>query len=110
MNRRTFTQTLAAAPGLLSAQPRRKPNIVWIMADDMGPGDLGCYGQKYIRTPNIDRLAAEGMLFRTAYAGARYAPPRGRNLMTSQHNGHTPIRSNPGGVPLLASEAPWPMY
>ncbi|MGJ5819058.1 arylsulfatase [Paludibaculum fermentans] len=104
MNRRTFTQTLAAAPALLSAQPRRKPNIVWIMADDMGPGDLGCYGQKHIRTPNIDRLAKEGTLFRTAYAGGTVCAPSRSSLMTGQHNGHTAIRSNPGGVPLLASE------
>ncbi len=104
MNRRTFLPTLAAAPAFLSAQARRRPNIIWIMADDMGPGDLGCYGQKYIRTPNIDRLAAEGMLFRTAYAGCTVCAPSRSVLMTGQHTGHTPIRSNPGGVPLLAGE------
>ncbi|HEY3377901.1 MAG TPA: sulfatase-like hydrolase/transferase, partial [Armatimonadota bacterium] len=104
MNRRTFIPSLAAAPAFLSAQTHRRPNIVWIMADDMGPGDLGCYGQKYIRTPNLDRLAAEGMLFRTSYAGCTVCAPSRSTLMTGQHTGHTPIRSNPGGVPLLAGE------
>ncbi|MGC4050660.1 MAG: sulfatase-like hydrolase/transferase [Paludibaculum sp.] len=73
MNRRTFTHTLAAAPALLSAQPRRKPNIVWIMADDMGPGDSGCYGQKYIRTPNIDRLTSRGCCSARRMPAARCA-------------------------------------
>jgi arylsulfatase A-like enzyme len=104
MRRRAFLPSLAAAPAVLSAQNRRPPNIVWIMADDLGFGDLGCYGQKYIRTPNIDRLAAEGTLFRTAYAGCTVCAPSRSSLMSGQHTGHTPVRSNPGGVPILAGE------
>jgi arylsulfatase A-like enzyme len=75
------------------------------MADDLGFGDLGCYGQNSIQTPNIDRLAAEGTLFRTAYAGCTVCAPSRSALMTGQHTGHTPVRSNPGGVPLLDGEA-----
>jgi arylsulfatase A len=104
MQRRTFVSTLAAGPAILRAAARR-PNIVWIMADDLGFGDLGCYGQRYIRTPNLDRMAAEGTLFRTSYAGCTVCAPSRSALMTGQHTGHTPVRSNPGGVPLLASEA-----
>jgi len=104
MQRRTFLPALAAAPAVLRAQSQRRPNIVWIMADDLGFGDLGCYGQKYIRTPHIDKLAAEGTLFRTAYAGCTVCAPSRSTLMTGQHGGHTPVRSNPGGVPIVAGE------
>lgn len=83
---------------------RRRPNIIFFMADDLGMGDLGCYGQKHIRTPNIDRLAAEGMRFTDAYAGCTVCAPSRSALMTGLHTGHTPIRSNPGGCPLLPDE------
>ena len=60
----------------MSAAPAtKKPNIVFILADDLGYGDLGCYGQKQIQTPNIDRLAAEGMRFTQAYAGSTVCAP-----------------------------------
>lgn len=104
MQRRDFLPALAAAPAVLTAQRRRRPNIIWMMVDDLGFGELGCYGQTRIRTPHIDRLAAEGTLFRTAYAGCTVCAPSRSSLMTGQHTGHTPIRSNPGGVPLLAGE------
>ncbi|MBI5281461.1 MAG: arylsulfatase [Candidatus Solibacter usitatus] len=104
MNRRQFVTGAAASPALLRGAAKRPPNIVWIMADDLGFGDLGCYGQSYIRTPHIDRLAAEGTLFRTAYAGCTVCAPSRSSLMTGQHTGHTPIRSNPGGVPILPGE------
>ncbi|MBI4875384.1 MAG: sulfatase-like hydrolase/transferase, partial [Acidobacteria bacterium] len=61
-SRREFLSGAAAA-SLVGAAPARKPNIVYIMADDLGRGDVGCYGQDKIRTPNIDRLAAEGLRF-----------------------------------------------
>ncbi len=83
---------------------RKRPNIVWIMADDLGYADVGCYGQKMIRTPNIDRLAAEGMLFTQAYSGCTVCAPSRSVLMTGKHMGHTSIRSNPGGVPILESD------
>ena len=71
-----------------------RPNIIYIMCDDMGWGDLGCYGQQYIRTPNIDRLAAEGMRFTSAYAGSPVSAPSRASLMTGQHTGHTLVRGN----------------
>ena len=65
MNRRSFLTYLGAAalalPRLTRGQAARRPNIVWIMADDLGVYDLGCFGQKHIRTPHVDRIAAEGM-------------------------------------------------
>lgn len=70
------------------------PNIIFIMADDMGYGDLGCYGQQFIRTPHIDRMAAEGMRFTQAYAGAPVSAPSRATLMTGQHTGHTLVRGN----------------
>ena len=54
----------------LQGQAQQRPNIIYIMCDDMGYGDLACYGQKFIATPHIDRMAAEGMRFTQAYAGS----------------------------------------
>ncbi len=71
-----------------------KPNIVFIMADDLGYGDLGCYGQRLIRTPNLDRLAAEGMRFTQFYAGATVCAPSRCVLMTGLHTGHCTVRGN----------------
>ena len=71
-----------------------RPNIVYIMCDDMGYGDLSCYGQQRYSTPNIDRLAAQGMLFTQAYAGSPVSAPSRATLMTGQHTGHTHVRGN----------------
>lgn len=71
-----------------------KPNIIFIMADDLGYGDLGCYGQELIKTPNIDKLASEGIRFTQAYAGGPVCTPSRSVLMTGLHNGHTPARDN----------------
>jgi arylsulfatase A len=71
-----------------------RPNVIFILADDLGYGDLGCYGQKLIQTPNIDRLASEGMRFTQAYAGATVCAPSRCTLMTGLHNGHAPVRGN----------------
>lgn len=71
-----------------------KPNIVFILADDLGYGDLGVYGQTKIKTPNIDALAKAGMLFSNFYAGTSVCAPSRSALMTGQHTGHTPIRGN----------------
>ncbi len=89
--------TLAAA--LLTASPAlaAPPNIVFILADDLGYGDLGCYGQKLIKTPNIDRLAAEGMKFTQCYAGSTVCAPSRCALMTGLHTGHCRTRGNGGG-------------
>jgi uncharacterized sulfatase len=69
-----------------------KPNIIFILADDLGYGDVGCYGQKRIETPNIDRMAADGLRFTQAYAGATVCAPSRCVLMTGLHNGHGRVR------------------
>ncbi|WP_167617187.1 arylsulfatase [Maribellus sediminis] len=83
----------------------QKPNIVYILADDLGYGDLSCYGQTHFSTPNIDKLASEGMLFTQHYAGTTVCAPSRSSLMTGQHTGHTPIRGNKGWEP----EGQWPI-
>ena len=76
----------------------KQPNIIFIMADDMGYGDLGCYGQEHILTPNIDKLAEEGVRFTDCYAGSTVCAPSRSVLMTGQHTGHTRVRNNMGKV------------
>ncbi|MFN4146569.1 MAG: sulfatase-like hydrolase/transferase [Runella sp.] len=71
-----------------------KPNIILILADDMGIGDVGCYGQKIIKTPHIDRVALEGVRFTDFYAGSAVCSPSRCSLLTGKHTGHTDIRSN----------------
>src|SRR5690349_14709144 len=85
--------------GSFSAEPPRRPNIVFILADDLGYGDLGCYGQKLIQTPNLDRMAADGMRFTQCYAGSTVCAPSRCALMTGLHTGHCRIRGN-ANVPL----------
>jgi arylsulfatase A-like enzyme len=93
MNRREFLG--AAAGAVLNAQPRqKKPNLILILADDLGYGDLGCYGQQRIATPNLDRLAAEGIRFTQAYAGSTVCAPSRCCLMTGLHTGHAWVRGN----------------
>ncbi len=81
----------------------RAPNIIFILADDLGYGDLGCYGQEKIKTPNIDKLAAEGIRFTQCYAGSTVCAPSRSALMTGQHTGHTRIRGN-NAYPLQAGD------
>jgi arylsulfatase A-like enzyme len=71
-----------------------KPNLVFILCDDLAQGDLGCYGQKLIQTPNLDRMAAEGTLFPQLYSGTSVCAPSRSSLMTGLHTGHCPIRAN----------------
>jgi arylsulfatase A len=85
--------TLAILASLLAFSDR-PPNIVFIIADDLGYGDLGCYGQKKIKTPNIDRIAAEGMRFANHYAGCNVCAPSRCVLMTGRHTGHAFVRDN----------------
>ena len=96
------TALLSAAP---AASPARKPNIVFILADDLGLGDLGCYGQKIIRTPNIDRLAAEGVKLTQHYSGNAVCAPSRCVLMTGKHPGHAFVRDNRSTPP----EGQWPL-
>ncbi len=72
----------------------RKPNMIFIMVDDAGLGDFGCYGGKHIPTPNVDRLAKEGMLFSNAYSGSAVCAPTRATLMTGRHTGHNQRRAN----------------
>jgi len=104
MDRRTFltTSLKAAGAGLATlslssiarAAGRRKPNIVYILADDLGYGDLSCFGQSRFRTPNIDRMAAEGMRFTDHYSGSTVCAPSRCTLMTGLHTGHCHVRGN----------------
>jgi arylsulfatase A-like enzyme len=77
-----------------AAKGAARPNIVFILADDLGYGDLGCYGQKVIQTPHLDRMAAEGMRFADCYAGSTVCAPSRCALMTGLHTGHCRIRGN----------------
>ena len=71
-----------------------KPNVIYILADDMGYGDLGCYGQKEIKTPAIDKIAAEGIRFTRHYSGSTVCAPSRCVLMTGLHTGHSKIRGS----------------
>ena len=80
------------------------PNIIFIMVDDLGYGHLGCYGQEHIRTPHVDRMASEGTRFTQFYAGHCVCAPSRSTLMTGRHTGHTSVRINGGGSPLLPED------
>jgi arylsulfatase A-like enzyme len=80
------------------AQAAERPNLIWIMADDLGYGDLGSYGQTVIQTPQLDRMAREGLRFTQFYAGATVCAPSRSVLMTGQHHGHTRVRGNSGAA------------
>lgn len=102
------TGLLACSSGNSTEKPRRngdKPNIVFIIADDLGYGDLSCYGQKLFQTPHIDRLAAEGIRFTQHYSGTTVSAPSRSSLMTGMTTGHTPIRGNKEWKP----EGQWPL-
>ena len=93
MNRRTFLASTAVAALPLRGRTT-KPNILFILADDLGYGDLGCYGQKLVRTPHVDRLAEQGMRFTQVYCGSTVCAPSRCALMTGYHMGHARIRGN----------------
>ena len=112
-----YASIFAAILGLLpvaspaaesSPQPDKKPNIVFILVDDAGIGDFSTYGCKYGLTPNIDRLAAEGIKFSQAYSGSAVCAPSRCVLMTGQHTGHVLRRSNQSKVGLLSLPADQP--
>src|SRR5436189_885954 len=90
-----FSLGTTAAQTNAPAAPRSvSPNIILVLADDLGYGDLGCYGQTKIKTPNIDRLAGEGIRFTSCYAGSTVCAPSRATLMTGLHTGHNVIRGN----------------
>ncbi|GAB4456717.1 MAG: arylsulfatase [Armatimonadaceae bacterium] len=86
--------SVAALPGTGEAQPSERPNLIVILADDLGYGDLGCYGQSQIPTPNLDRLAAEGTRFTDCYSGSTVCAPSRCVLLTGLHTGHCTVRGN----------------
>ncbi|MDF7800166.1 sulfatase-like hydrolase/transferase [Pontiellaceae bacterium B1224] len=83
-----------------------KPNIIFILADDLGYGDVGFTGQEKIRTPNLDEMAKEGMVFNQFYSGSTVCGPSRASLMFGQHTGHGKVRGNPGWVQSGALPAP----
>jgi len=87
----TLLASLLSCATLLAAD---EPNIIFILSDDLAQGDLGCYGQKLIQTPNLDRIAAEGTRFTQAYCGDSICAPSRTSLMTGLHTGHSPVRGN----------------
>jgi arylsulfatase A-like enzyme len=91
----------------LAAAGAPKPNIIFILSDDLAQGDVGCYGQKLIQTPRLDRMAAEGTRYMQAYCGTSVCAPSRSSLITGLHSGHCPIRANreiqpEGQMPLPA--------
>jgi arylsulfatase A-like enzyme len=99
MNRRTFLGGMMAMGALSEANAdgtivQPNPNIVLILADDLGYGDLGCYGQRQVKTPALDRMAREGMRFTQFYAGSTVCAPSRAVLMTGLHTGHSAVRGN----------------
>ena len=99
--------------GLTMAQTttaEKSPNVIYIMADDLGIGDLGCYGQRQIKTPNIDGIAQNGMKFMQHYSGSTVSAPSRCALITGKHMGHAAIRGNAkvAGSDGLLYETPLP--
>src|SRR5207248_7096044 len=85
-----------------------RPNIVFLIADDLGCGDVGCYGQQKIRTPNIDELAKDGMRFTAHYSGSNVCAPSRCSLLTGLHTGHTYIRENRQAKDFAEGQVPVP--
>jgi arylsulfatase A len=95
--RKIFIALLVLSYCSLHAQ--KKPNIIFILADDLGYADLGCYGQQKTETPNIDKMAAQGLRFTQFYSGTSVCAPARASLMTGLHTGHTAVRGNRGTKP-----------
>lgn len=93
-NNLIYGTLLLGMSGTLQAYAQQKPNVVFILADDLGYGDLSCYGQEKFETPNIDRLAQDGMRFTQCYSGTTVSAPSRSCLLTGMHSGHTYIRGN----------------
>jgi len=99
----TVLAIFLAAPCATAADGSRAPNVIFILADDLGYGDLGCYGQKQIQTPQLDKMAAEGMRFTQCYSGSTVCGPSRGCLMTGKHTGHAIVRGNK--EPTLPADA-----
>lgn len=114
MNRLIYLLLLLFPFSLIAQKKDRRPNIIVILADDLGYGDVGCYGQQKIETPNIDRLARMGTRFTQFYSGTSVCAPARCSFMTGLHTGHTPVRGNmgmkpEGQYPLPDSSITFPM-
>ena len=94
MKNRNLLLLASMLPGAMLQAQENKPNILVVLCDDLGYGDVGCYGQKLIETPNLDRMAREGVRFTQAYCGCPVSAPSRCSLMTGQHCGHTEVRGN----------------
>lgn len=92
--KRAILATGFSLAALTSLNAQQKPNVVFIITDDLGYGDLSCYGQEKFQTPNIDRLALNGIRFTRSYSGTTVSAPSRASLMTGLHTGNTPIRGN----------------
>jgi arylsulfatase A len=99
-----FAVAILALAAAAHAQQPSRPNVVFILADDLGYGDLGCYGQTKIRTPNLDRMAAEGMRFTQFYTGCPVCAPSRCTLMTGKHLGHATVRDNMQRAPGMEGQ------
>ena len=88
-----FAQTASAQVGEQIDKSKR-PNVIYILADDLGYGDLSCYGQEKFKTPHIDALAKQGMKFTQHYSGSTVCAPSRCSLLTGLHTGHCPVRGN----------------
>ena len=106
----TLVAMMALSANIFAQQSERLPNVVFIMADDLGIGDLGCYGQQQIQTPNIDDMACHGIKFMQHYSGSAVSAPSRCALLTGKHMGHAVIRGNKKsmGEDSLLYEMPLP--
>ena len=96
----TMVVNVAAQSANIPPPATPRPSIIFILADDLGYGDLGCYGQTRIKTPHLDQLAAEGIRFTSHYAGSTVCAPSRAALMLGQHTGHVHLRGNSQTLPL----------
>ncbi|NCI45246.1 arylsulfatase [Sediminibacterium soli] len=105
---------VALTVSVFAGAQRSRPNLIFILADDLGYSDIGCYGQQKIKTPNIDALARQGTRFTQYYSGSTVCAPARSAFLTGLHTGHTPIRGNrelppEGQYPLPDSSISFPM-
>jgi arylsulfatase A-like enzyme len=100
---------LLIIPFFVQAQNNKKPNIIFILTDDLGYGDLACFGSKIIKTPNLDKLASQGIKLTQFYSGSTVCAPSRNSLMTGKHTGHSYIRGN-GEIPLRTQDTIMPQY
>ena len=92
----------AASGNTTAAEPTQKPDVIFVLSDDLAQGDVGCYGQKLIKTPHLDAMGREGTRFTQAYCGTSVCAPSRTSLMVGRHTGHSPLRANRRATKLMA--------